>query len=105
MYTIGLWPAVSAFLSSGWAAQVTVSVIILVVILSLCSTLLRTESPETPPRLPVSSLLSIAPFFHKRFDFLDWGFRLTGQPAFQFNLLWVRCLHVLVFAIRLDARG
>ena len=98
MYTIGLWPAVSAFLSSGWVAQVTVGAVVLVVIFWLCSTLLRIESPGTPPSLPVSSLLSIAPFFHRRFDFLDWGFRSTGQPVFKFNLLWVRRLHLLAVA-------
>ncbi|EAU84231.2 hypothetical protein CC1G_08161 [Coprinopsis cinerea okayama7 len=38
--------------------------------------------------VPGLSFLSIMPFFHQRFDFLDWGFNVTGHHIFRFNLLW-----------------
>ncbi|TFK28942.1 cytochrome P450 [Coprinopsis marcescibilis] len=38
--------------------------------------------------VPGLSFLSIMPFFHSRFDFLNWGFHATGQQAYSFNLLW-----------------
>jgi hypothetical protein len=40
-----------------------------------------------PRRLP---LFNITSFLTHRHDFLAWGFRVTNQPLFQFNLLLVR---------------
>jgi hypothetical protein len=40
-----------------------------------------------PRRLP---LVYITRFLTHRHDFLAWGFKVTNQPLFQFNLLFVR---------------
>ncbi|KAI5993319.1 hypothetical protein EDD15DRAFT_2196735 [Pisolithus albus] len=45
------------------------------------------NSSQSPAFLPGSHLLAIAPFFQKCFEFLNDGFRKTGQALFQFNML------------------
>jgi len=40
-----------------------------------------------PGRFPFFNITS---FLTHRHDFLAWGFRVTNQPLFQFNLLFVR---------------
>lgn len=55
------------------------------------------ERCDLPPSVPGLSVLSIGPFFRRRFEFLNWGFRITGQSAFRFRLLNVctlMCGHI-----------
>ncbi|KAF7360448.1 hypothetical protein MVEN_00775200 [Mycena venus] len=84
-YIIGLHSAASAFLSAGFATHFSVAVVICLVIV------LATASPEdgdeAPKSLPGPPFLSIIPFFRQRYDFLNWGFHVTGQPTFQFKLM------------------
>ncbi|ETW77953.1 cytochrome P450 monooxygenase 90 [Heterobasidion irregulare TC 32-1] len=42
---------------------------------------------DAPVSLPGYRLSSIIPFFRQRYDFLNWGFRFTEEPIFQFSLL------------------
>lgn len=46
--------------------------------------------PGDAPWLPQFSLFNIVPFYRRRFDFLNWGFYVTGSSVFQFKLLQVR---------------
>ena len=87
-YTVGLQSAATAFLSSGFAVQIAVAVIIFLVIISVIS--VSQEDVDAPRSLPGNSLFHITSFFHKRYDFLNWGFQATGQNIFQFSLLRVR---------------
>ncbi|KDQ58614.1 hypothetical protein JAAARDRAFT_155168 [Jaapia argillacea MUCL 33604] len=88
MYPVGIPSSVEAFLSTGIAGQLLIAFILLFFILSLCSCLMdeQYQDPAMPVPLPEHSLFTILPFFHQRFDFLNWGFRATGQPIFQFRL-------------------
>jgi sterol 14-demethylase len=47
---------------------------------------------NAPVPLPGFSTFAFLSFFRRRFDFLNNGFRITGQPLFQFYLLTVRIL-------------
>jgi sterol 14-demethylase len=51
---------------------------------------LRKERTDAPVKLPGHPLLAVFPFFRQRFNFLNWGFQVTGQSIFQFQLLLVR---------------
>ncbi|KAJ6473585.1 cytochrome P450 [Mycena vitilis] len=85
-YIIGLHSAASAFLSAGFAIQFTVAVVIcLVIVLTTAS--LQEDGVEVPKSLPGLPYLSIVPFFRRRYDFLNWGFHVTGQSTFQFQLM------------------
>ncbi|KAJ6588767.1 cytochrome P450 [Mycena capillaripes] len=85
-YIIGLHSAASAFLSAGFATQFTVAVVIcLVIVLTTAS--LQEDGVEAPKSLPGLPFLSIVPFFRRRYDFLNWGFHVTGQSTFQFQLM------------------
>ena len=86
-YSVGLQSAATAFLSSGFAIQLTVAVVVFLVIISVTSA--SQEVVGAPKSLPGYSLFHITPFFRKRYDFLNWGFHATGQNTFQFNLLRV----------------
>ncbi|KAF8190379.1 cytochrome P450 [Mycena galopus ATCC 62051] len=85
-YIIGLHSAAAAFLSAGFATQFSVAVVICLVIV-----LVTSSSPEdgdgAPKSLPGPPFLSIIPFFRQRHDFLNWGFHITGQSTFQFQLM------------------
>ncbi|KAJ7512623.1 cytochrome P450 [Mycena galericulata] len=85
-YIIGLQSAASAFLSAGFAIQFTVAVVICLVIVLVTSSL-QDDELGVPKSLPGLQLLSIIPFFRQRHDFLNWGFHVTGQSIFQFQLL------------------
>jgi sterol 14-demethylase len=87
-YCVGLQSAATAFLSVGFATQFTVAVIAFLVIISITSAC-QEEGVDVPKSLPGYSLFHITPFFHKRYDFLNWGFHATGQNIFQLNLLRV----------------
>lgn len=45
---------------------------------------------DTPATLPGWSILTVFPFFHARFDFLNSAFTLSRQAVFKFKLLQVR---------------
>ncbi|KAJ7185501.1 cytochrome P450 [Mycena filopes] len=82
----GLLSLASAFLSAGFATQFTVAVVIcLVIVLTTAS--LQDDRDEAPTSLPGPGFLSIVPFFRQRHDFLNWGFHVTGQSTFQFQLM------------------
>ncbi|KAJ7126062.1 cytochrome P450 [Mycena epipterygia] len=85
-YIIGLHSAASAFLSAGFATQFTVAVVICLVIVLITASL-QEDGPEAPTSLPGLPFLSIVPFFRQRYDFLNWGFHITGQSIFQFQLM------------------
>lgn len=91
-YTVGLQAASTAFLAAGFSTQFTTAVVIILVII-LTTSSLQKDKEDSPVSLPGYSLLSIIPFFRRRFDFINWGFRATGQSVFQFNLLRVRTAH------------
>ena len=94
-YSVGLQSAATAFLSSGFALQFTVAVVVFLIIISITSA--SQEDVHAPKSLPGYSLFHIIPFFRKRYDFLNWGFHATGQNIFQFNLLRV-CLYYFIFS-------
>ncbi|KAJ7240448.1 cytochrome P450 [Mycena rebaudengoi] len=85
-YTIGLQSAASAFLSAGFATHLTVAVVIFLVII-LATSPPQDDGSAAPTSLPGLSLFSIVPFFRRRYDFLNWGFGVTGESIFQFQLL------------------
>jgi sterol 14-demethylase len=85
-YIIGLHTAASAFLSAGFATQFTVAVVICLVIVLITASL-QEDGVEVPKSLPGLPFLSIVPFFRQRYDFLNWGFQITGQSTFQFQLM------------------
>ena len=87
-YSVGLQLGATAFLSSGFAIQFAVAVVVFLVIISVTST--SQEVVDAPRSLPGYSLFHITSFFRKRYEFLNWGFQATGQNIFQFNLLRVR---------------
>ena len=87
-YSVGLQSAATAFLSSGFAIQLAIAVVVLLVIISVTSA--SQEDVDAPKSLPGYSLFHITSFFRKRYDFINWGFQATGQTVFQFNLLRVR---------------
>lgn len=91
MYTVGLQSAADAFLMSSLKAQVVLALFILFAILVFGHGSSKDDlSAQAPVYLPGSHLLAIAPFFRRRFDFLNDGFRKTGEKLFQFNMLRVR---------------
>lgn len=91
MYTVGLQSAADAFLVSSLKVQVVLALLILFTLLVLGHGSSKDDlSAQTPVYLPGSHLLAIAPFFRRRFDFLNDGFRKTGEKLFQFNMLRVR---------------
>lgn len=88
MYTVGLQSAADAFLLSSLQVQVFLALCILFVFLIFGVDGNKVDNgSQSPAFLPGSHLLAIAPFFQKRFEFLNDGFRKTGQALFQFNML------------------
>ena len=90
MYAVGLQSAADAFLVSSFQAQFILALFILFILLLFGHGSKDELSSQTPVYLPGSHLLAIAPFFRRRFDFLNDGFRKTGEKLFQFNMLRVR---------------
>ncbi|KAF7318892.1 hypothetical protein HMN09_00224900 [Mycena chlorophos] len=97
-YSIGLYQAACAFLSAGFAVQAVVAAMVLlaiVVALPFVASQDGTdvdsdEDEDTPPTLPGCLpwlLWDIAPFFRRRYDFLNRGFRLTRAAVWQFKLM------------------
>lgn len=94
MYTVGLQSAADAFLLSSLKAQVVLALFVLFILLVFGFDSHKDDSAnQSPVFLPGSQLLAIAPFFQRRFEFLNDGFRKTGQTLFQFNLLRVGLPH------------
>ncbi|KAF7316374.1 Cytochrome P450 [Mycena indigotica] len=65
-------------------------VLLLIPVLLLVSPFLLHRQPlpnDTPPTLPGFQWTHISSFFHRRHDFLAWGFRVTGAKIFQFKLM------------------
>ncbi|KAF8137505.1 cytochrome P450 [Boletus edulis] len=88
MYTVGLQSAADAFLLSSLTVQVVLALFILFALLVFGHGSSKDDlSAHAPVYLPGSHLLAIAPFFRRRFDFLNEGFRKTGEKLFQFNML------------------
>jgi hypothetical protein len=97
-YTAGLRAAVAAFLSVGFSIQLTIAALLLVIIF-----LISQEKPEPNDLVLLLcwSLFTITPFFCKRSDFLNWGFKAVGQ-SHQFKLLkskHPRSLSAVQFAV------
>ncbi|KAJ7754512.1 cytochrome P450 [Mycena metata] len=86
-YIIGLHSAASAFLSAGIVVQCSVAIVICLVIVLTTTASLQDDGDEAPKSLPGPAFLSIVPFFRQRYDFLNWGFHITGQSTFQFQLM------------------
>lgn len=90
MYTVGLQSAADAFLMSSLKVQVVLALLILFALLVFGHGSSKDDlSIHAPVYLPGSHLLAIVPFFRRRFDFLNDGFRRTGEKLFQFNMLRV----------------
>ncbi|KAJ6543819.1 cytochrome P450 [Mycena sp. CBHHK59/15] len=85
-YTIGLQSAASAFLSAGFATQFTAAVVIFLVIVLVTSSH-QEDGLSAPKSLPGLPFLAIVPFFRQRYNFLNWGFHVTGESIFQFQLM------------------
>ncbi|KAJ6495285.1 cytochrome P450 [Mycena sanguinolenta] len=85
-YTVGLHSAAAAFLSAGFATQFSVAVVICLVIVLVTAYHVE-DGDEAPQSLPGPPFLSIVPFFRQRYDFLNWGFHVTGQSTWQFQLM------------------
>ncbi|KAF9445805.1 cytochrome P450 [Macrolepiota fuliginosa MF-IS2] len=85
-YSIGLQSAANAFVSAGFATQFTVAVIIFLLIV-LVTSAFQNDAADAPTSLPGLSLSHIMPFYRRRYAFLNWGIRATGQSIFQFKLL------------------
>jgi len=49
-----------------------------------------TKGDDVPTSLNSLSISTIVPFVRNRHDFLNWGFRSTGETVFRFRLLNVR---------------
>ncbi|KAH7922777.1 cytochrome P450 [Leucogyrophana mollusca] len=89
MYTVGLQSAADAFLFSSLQTQVVLALFILFILLMFGIPTHKTDdnNNHSPVFLPGPHLCAIAPFFQRRFEFLNDGFRKTGQTLFQFNML------------------
>ncbi|KAG1876184.1 cytochrome P450 [Suillus subluteus] len=88
MYTVGLQSAADAFLLSSLKAQVALALLVLFILLFFGFGSQKDGAVDgAPVFLPGSHLLAITPFFRRRFEFLNDGFRKTGQSLFQFNML------------------
>ena len=89
MFVVGLQYAGLAFMAAGLKFQMA-----LVVTGSLLLAKFfwnpEEDQEDSPVTLPGGSLWSMMAFFHGRFDFVNDGFRSTGQALFQFHLLKVR---------------
>jgi sterol 14-demethylase len=99
-YIIGFPSVVSAFLSAGFATQFSIAVVFCLVIVLITASL-HEDGNEAPKSLPGLPFLSIVPFFRQRYDFLNWGFRVTGQSTFQFQLMNVCSSSTFVGSLRL----
>lgn len=92
MFVVGLQCAGSAFAAAGLKLQMAV----IVTVVSLLARLFwspEEDQEDSPVTLAGgASLWSMMPFFYRRFDFLNNGFRSTGQALFQFHLLKVLSL-------------
>ncbi|KAJ7064919.1 cytochrome P450 [Mycena amicta] len=88
-YITGLHQAAYAFLSAGFPTQFAVAVVICLVILLAVSSLHEedVDAADVPKSLPGLSWFQILPFFHQRYDFLNWGFHATGEQIYQFRLM------------------
>ncbi|KIY47408.1 cytochrome P450 [Fistulina hepatica ATCC 64428] len=83
-YSVG----VDAFLSAGAAVHIAFAVIALGVLSIFIRSLPEDENElDAPTYRPGLSFLHIGPFFRRRFDFINSGFRDTGKAIFQFRLL------------------
>lgn len=91
MYTVGLQSAADAFLVSSLKVQLALALFVLFILLVFGFGSQKDGAVDSaaPVFLPGSHLLAIAPFFRQRFEFLNDGFRKTGQSLFQFNMLRV----------------
>jgi hypothetical protein len=104
MYSIGLPAAIEAFHTADWPSLILIAICILVLILGICKTVATEDYDDhshEPTVLPSSSFSTIRAFYNRRFDFLQWGFRVTGSSVYQFNLLQVNTLfldvvHILI---------
>jgi hypothetical protein len=85
-FSVGLQAVGTTLLSAGFPVIFTTAIIVLLVLISITSSIQK-DAVDAPARLPLYSVFAIHPFFRRRFDFLNWGFEVTGQPAFQFDLL------------------
>jgi hypothetical protein len=90
MYTIGMQAVAFAFRGTGWTLPVVAALFVLAFILWVLQSVANTERhPDEPTHLPSTCFFSMRAFYGRRFDFLNWGFRSSGQPIYQFNLLQV----------------
>ncbi|OBZ67988.1 Lanosterol 14-alpha demethylase [Grifola frondosa] len=88
MCPLGVHTFFSAFMPEQAAAKAALILPCIALLLWLSSILTSKQEPEGKPvSLPGWSLLSIWPFFERRFDFLHRGFQITGQSIYQFKLL------------------
>lgn len=89
MFVVGLQCAGLAFMAAGLKLQIAM---VVTGLLLLTNYFWRPEEDQedSPVTLPGISLWSMMAFFNGRFDFLNNGFRSTGQALFQFHLLKVR---------------
>lgn len=95
MYPAGLLSLVQAVVADPSEAAIKLSIALpsIVFLLFLWSrSSSKQDLEDSPTTLPEGCLLTIFPFFRSRFDFLNWGFKLSGQAIFQFRLLQVKYL-------------
>ncbi|KAI0052139.1 cytochrome P450 [Auriscalpium vulgare] len=85
MYPVGL-PAFYQFTLDhlSWSSLLLLSCIVCLCI-ALCDHF--SDKTDAATAIPGPFILNLRPFFRTRFDFLNWGFKTTGQSLFQFRLL------------------
>lgn len=94
MLPVGLLSLVQAFVADPNEAAIKLSIALpsvafLVFLWTRWQSKQQTDDEGSPISLPESCLFTILPFFRSRFDFLNWGFKLSGQSIYQFRLLQV----------------
>ena len=97
MYPLFLHPLLTLFCEKDAADKFMLFFPFIVVLIWVWSTFLaKREQDDSPTTLSESALLTLYPFFQRRFDFINRGFELTGQSIYQFHLLHVS-LHDIMF--------
>ncbi|KAH9941611.1 cytochrome P450 [Epithele typhae] len=94
MYPLGFLPFFCALVPYPVAIAAALTIPVLVLVLWAYAVIPRRyaacaapDAHTAPVHLPGTSVTHILPFFHRRFDFLNDGFRLAGQAVYQFRLL------------------
>ena len=87
MFVAGFLVFFSTFMPWRTATLVACMLPMTMFVVWLFMTLTHEIQDDQPTTLPECPLRTISPFFRRRFDFLQRGHALTGEPIYQFKLL------------------